>query len=572
MSQISRQEYSGMFGPTTGDQIRLGDTDLYIEIEKDLRVLGDEVMYGGGKTLRDGMGVNNQYTNAQGGLDLVITNVTILDATLGVVKADVGVKDGKIAGIGKAGNPNVMDGVTPELVTGPGTEAISGEHLILTAGGIDAHVHLVTPFQAQTALSNGVTTLWGGGTGPTDSTNGVTITPGPWNLHAMMRAFETIPINIGLMAKGNSTGRAPLVEQIMAGAPSFKIHEDWGAPPAVIRACLDVADEFDVQVSIHTDTLNESGYLEDSIAAFEGRTIHTFHTEGAGGGHAPDVIKIASQMNVLPSSTTPTVPYGINSQSELYDMIMVCHNFNPQVPSDVAFVESRIRTETIAAEDVLLDEGVISMMQSDSQAMGRVGETWLRTIQLAGQMKNVRGKLAEDADGNDNFRVLRYVAKMTINPAITQGISHVLGSVTPGKMADLVLWEPAFFGAKPKLVLKGGMIAWSIMGDPNASLPTPQPVTYRPSFAAYGSQLAKTCVTFVSRAAHEAGIAEQLGLQRQVMPVYRTRGLTKRDMVRNDRTPKLEVDPETFAVKMDGVHATVPPARNLPLSQLYFFS
>ncbi|MEU5962617.1 urease subunit alpha [Micromonospora parva] len=572
MSQISRQEYSGMYGPTTGDQIRLGDTDLYIEIEKDLRVLGDEVMYGGGKTLRDGMGVNNQYTNAQGGLDLVITNVTILDATLGVVKADVGVKDGKIAGIGKAGNPNVMDGVTPELITGPGTEAISGEHLILTAGGIDTHVHLVTPLQAYAALSNGVTTLWGGGTGPTDSTNGVTITPGPWNIQAMMRAFETIPINIGLMAKGNSTGRAPLVEQIMAGAPSFKIHEDWGAPPAVIRACLDVADEFDVQVSIHTDTLNESGYLEDSIAAFEGRTIHTFHTEGAGGGHAPDVIKVAAQMNVLPSSTTPTVPYGINSQSELYDMIMVCHNFNPQVPSDVAFVESRIRTETIAAEDVLLDEGVISMMQSDSQAMGRVGETWLRTIQLAGQMKTVRGKLAEDSSANDNFRVLRYVAKMTINPAITQGISHVLGSVTPGKMADLVLWEPAFFGTKPKLVLKGGMIAWSIMGDPNASLPTPQPVYYRPSFAAYGSQLGKTCVTFVSRAAHEAGIAEELGLQRQVMPVYRTRGLTKRDMVRNDRLPTLEVDPETFAVKMDGVHATVPPARNLPLSQLYFFS
>lgn len=572
MSQISRQEYSGMYGPTTGDQIRLGDTDLYIEIERDLRVLGDEVMYGGGKTLRDGMGVHNQYTNAEGGLDLVITNVTVLDAILGVVKADVGVKDGKIAGIGKAGNPNVMDGVTPELITGPGTEAISGEHLILTAGGIDTHVHLVTPFQAQAALSNGVTTLWGGGTGPTDSTNGVTITPGPWNIQAMMRAFETIPINIGLMAKGNSTGRAPLVEQIMAGAPSFKIHEDWGAPPAVIRACLDVADEFDVQVSIHTDTLNESGYLEDTIAAFEGRTIHTFHTEGAGGGHAPDVIKIAGQMNVLPSSTTPTVPYGINSQSELYDMIMVCHNFNPQVPSDVAFVESRIRTETIAAEDVLLDEGVISMMQSDSQAMGRVGETWLRTIQLAGQMKATRGKLAEDSDANDNFRVLRYVAKMTINPAITQGISHVLGSVTPGKMADLVLWEPAFFGAKPKLVLKGGMIAWSIMGDPNASLPTPQPVYYRPSFAAYGSQLARTCVTFVSRAAYEAGIAEQLGLQRQVMPVYRTRGLTKRDMVRNDRTPKLEVDPETFAVKMDGVHATVPPARDLPLSQLYFFS
>jgi urease subunit alpha len=561
-----------MFGPTTGDQIRLGDTDLYIEIEKDLRVLGDEVMYGGGKTLRDGMGSSSQATSAEGVVDLVITNVTVVDALLGVVKADVGIKDGKIAGIGKAGNPNVMDGVTPTLVTGPGTDAISGEHLILTAGGIDAHVHLVTPQQVYAALSNGVTTLWGGGTGPTDSTNGVTITPGPWNIHNMMRAFENLPINIGILGKGNSSGRAPLVEQIMAGVPSFKIHEDWGAPPAVIRTCLAVADEFDVQISIHTDTLNESGYIEDSIAAFEGRTIHTFHTEGAGGGHAPDIIKVAGQMNVLPGSTTPTVPYGINSQSELYDMIMVCHNFNPKVPSDVAFVESRIRTETIAAEDVLLDEGVISMMQSDSQAMGRVGETWLRTIQLAGQMKTVRGKLAEDAAGNDNFRVLRYVAKMTINPAITQGCSHVIGSVTPGKLADLVLWEPAFFGVKPKMVLKSGMIAWSIMGDPNASLPTPQPVYYRPMFGATGSQVAKNCVTFVSKAAHECGIAEQLGLQRQVIPVYRCRNLTKRDMVRNDRTPKLEVDPETFAVKMDGVHATVPPARNLPMSQLYFFS
>jgi urease subunit alpha len=561
-----------MYGPTTGDQIRLGDTDLYIEIEKDLRVLGDEVMYGGGKTLRDGMGSSSQATSAEGVLDLVITNVTVLDALLGVVKADVGIKDGRIAGVGKAGNPDVMDGVTPGMVTGAGTDAISGEHLIVTAGGIDTHVHLLTPSQAYAALSNGVTTLWGGGTGPTDSSNGVTITPGPWSIHNMMRAFENVPVNIGLLGKGNSSGRVPLVEQIMAGVPSFKIHEDWGAPPAVIRTCLAVADEFDVQVSLHTDTLNESGYIEDSIAAFEGRTVHSFHTEGAGGGHAPDIIKLAGQMNVLPSSTTPTVPYGVNSQSELYDMIMVCHNFNPQVPSDVAFVESRIRTETIAAEDVLLDEGVISMMQSDSQAMGRIGETWLRTIQLAGQMKNVRGKLAEDAADNDNFRVLRYVAKMTVNPAITQGVSHVIGSIAPGMLADLVLWEPAFFGAKPKLVLKNGMIAWSIMGDPNASLPTPQPIYYRPAFGASGSQLAKNCVTFVSKAAHDCGIGEQLGLQRQVMPVYRCRNLTKRDMVRNDRTPKLEVDPETFAVKIDGEHATVPAADNLPLSQLYFFS
>ena len=561
-----------MYGPTTGDKIRLADTELYIEIEKDLRVLGDEVMYGGGKTLRDGMGVDNQLKSSGGVLDLVITNVTVLDATIGVVKADVGVKDGKIVGIGKAGNPNIMDGVTPGLVTGAGTDAISGEHLILTAAGIDPHVHLVCPQQAYAALSNGVTTLWGGGTGPSDSSNGVTITPGPWNIHAMMRSLEGVPINVGILAKGNCSGWGPLMEQLEAGAASFKVHEDWGSPPEAIRAALTVAEMYDVQVSIHTDTLNESGYIEDSIAAFEGRTIHTFHTEGAGGGHAPDIIKVAGQPNVLPSSTTPTVPYGINSQAELYDMIMVCHNFNPKVPSDVAFVESRIRPETIAAEDVLLDEGIISMMSSDSQAMGRVGETWLRTIQLAGQMKKVRGKLAEDSPDNDNFRVLRYVAKMTINPAITQGISHVLGSIAPGKMADLVLWEPPFFGVKPKMVIKNGQILWSIMGDPNASLPTPQPVYYRPMFGALGSALTENCATFVSQAGYENGIAEKLGLQRQIIPVYGTRGLTKRDMIRNDKLPKLEVDPETFAVKVDGKHATVPPAQNLPMSQLYFFS
>jgi len=572
MSQISRQEYAGIYGPTVGDKIRLADTDLYIEIEKDLRVLGDEVMYGGGKTLRDGMGANNEATSAEGVLDLVITNVTVLDAQLGVVKADVGIKDGKIVGIGKAGNPNVMDGVTPGLVTGVATDAISGEHLILTAGGIDTHVHLVAPQQALAALSNGVTTLWGGGTGPSDSSNGVTITPGPWNLHAMMRAFESIPINIGFLGKGNSSGWAPLEEQVLAGVASFKIHEDWGTTPAALRSVLSVAEAYDVQVSLHADTLNESGYVEDTVAAFEGRTIHSFHTEGAGGGHAPDVIKLAGEMNVLPSSTTPTNPYGVNSQAELYDMIMVCHNFNPKVPSDVSFVESRVRPETIAAEDVLLDLGVISMMSSDSQAMGRVGETWLRTIQVAAAMKAARGKLPEDAPGNDNFRVLRYVAKMTINPAITQGISHVVGSVAPGKLADLVLWEPAFFGVKPKLVLKSGMIAWSIMGDPNASLPTPQPVYYRPAYGAYGSALSQSCVTFVSRAGYEAGVAEKLGLRRQIVPVYGTRGLTKRDMVRNDRLPRIEVDPETFAVKVDGEHATVPPAKKLPLGQLYFFS
>jgi urease subunit alpha len=572
MSQISRQEYAGLYGPSTGDKIRLADTDLYIEIEKDLRSLGDEAIYGGGKTLRDGMGSNAELTNANGVVDLVITNVTVLDAHLGVVKADVGVKDGRIAGIGKAGNPDVMAGVTPGLVTGPGSDAISGEHLILTAGGIDSHVHLIAPQQAYAALSNGTTTLWGGGTGPSDSTNGVNSTPGPWNLHAMMRAFEGIPVNIGLLAKGNSSGLGPLEEQALAGAAGYKVHEDWGATPQAIRSALRVAERFDIQVSIHTDTLNESGYVEDTIAAFEGRTIHTYHTEGSGGGHAPDIIKVAGEMNCLPSSTTPTNPYGINTQAELFDMTMVAHNFNPNVPSDVAFVESRIRAETIAAEDVLHDLGVISMMSSDSQAMGRVGEVWLRTIQLASAMKTARGKLPGDSPDNDNFRVLRYVAKVTVNPAITQGISHVLGSVAPGKIADLVLWEPAFFGAKPKLVIKNGMILWSVMGDPNASLPTPQPALYRPMFGAYGAAVSESCVTFMSQAGYEAGVGDRLGLRRRVLPVHGTRGLTKRDMVRNDVLPRIDVDPETFAVLVDGVHATVPPARNLPLTQLYFFS
>ncbi|MGK5740390.1 urease subunit alpha [Micromonospora sp. URMC 103] len=572
MSQISRQEYAGLYGPTTGDKIRLGDTDLYIEIERDLRTLGDEALYGGGKTLRDGMGASAQFTSANGVVDLVITNVTVLDANLGVVKADVGIKDGRIAGVGKAGNPDTMAGVTPELVVGPGSDAISGEHLILTAGGIDTHVHLVAPQQAYAALSNGITTIWGGGTGPSDSSNGVNSTPGPWNLHAMMRAFEGIPINIGLIAKGNSSGLGPLEEQALAGAAGYKLHEDWGATPQAIRSVLTAAERFDIQVAVHTDTLNESGYIEDSIAAFEGRTIHTYHTEGSGGGHAPDIIKVAGQINCLPSSTTPTNPYGVNSQAELFDMIMVAHNFSPKVPSDVAFVESRVRAETIAAEDVLHDLGIISMMSSDSQAMGRIGENWLRVMQLASVMKAARGPLAEDAPGNDNFRVLRYVAKITINPAITQGISHLLGSVEPGKIADLVLWEPAFFGAKPKMVIKNGMILWSIMGDPNASVPTPQPVLYRPMFGAYGTALSESCVTFMSQAGHEAGVGEKLGLRRQVLPVRGTRGLTKRHMVRNDVLPHIEVDPETFAVKVDGVHATVPPARNLPLTQLYFFS
>jgi urease subunit alpha len=572
MSQMSRKQYVDLYGPTVGDQIRLGDTDLYVEIEKDLRVYGDEAVYGGGKTLRDGMGMDNQLTSAGGALDLVITNVTILDPILGVLKADVGVKEGKIAGIGKAGNPSTMLGVSPELAVGPATDAISGEHLILTPAGMDVHVHYISPQQAYAALSNGVTTFWGGGIGPTDGTNGTTITSGPWNLAMMMRAIEGLPVNIGFLGKGNSSGKMPLVEQIVAGAAGLKVHEDWGSTPSVVRAALSVADDYDVQVSIHTDTLNEGGFVEDTIAAFDGRTIHTFHTEGAGGGHAPDILKVAGEHNVLPSSTNPTLPYGINSQAELFDMIMVCHNLNPKIPSDVSFAESRVRAETIAAENVLHDLGVISMFSSDSQAMGRVGENWLRAIQTADAMKRARGRLPEDSPTNDNFRVLRYIAKVTINPAITQGISHVLGSIAVGKMADLVLWEPAFFGAKPKLVIKGGLINWALMGDPNASLPTPQPVTYRPMYGATGAAMPETCVTFVSRAAYDANIREKLGLRRKVMPVYGVRTLTKRHMVRNGETPKIEVNPETFAVKVDGVHATVPPARSLALNQLYFFS
>jgi urease subunit alpha len=572
MTRISRQEYAGLFGPAVGDKIRLGDTDLFIEIERDLRVLGDEAIYGGGKTLRDGMGVNNQLTGEGGALDLVITNVTILDAVLGVVKADVGIKDGVIAGIGKAGNSGTMDGVTPGLDVGPATDAISGEQLILTAGGIDTHVHYVAPQQAHAALSNGVTTFFGGGIGPTDGTNGTSITSGPWHIEMMLRSFEDLPLNFGILAKGSSAGEATLVEQIVAGAAGFKIHEDWGATPAAIRAALSVADDMDVQVSIHTDTQNEAGFVEDTIAAFDGRTIHTFHSEGAGGGHSPDLLRVVGEDNVLPSSTNPTLPFGLNTQGELFDMIMVVHNLNPRVPSDVAFTESRIRAETMAAENFLHDLGAISMFSSDSQAMGRVGENWQRVMQTADAMKQARGKLPEDAAGNDNFRVLRYVAKITINPAIAAGAARMIGSVEPGKMADLVLWEPAFFGAKPKLVLKGGLINWALMGDVNASAATAEPVCYRPMFGAFGPALAKTCVSFVSAAACEAGVAERLRLRRRIIPVERTRTITKRDLVRNDAIPAIEVDPETFAVKADGVHATVPAARSVSLNRRYFFS
>lgn len=572
MATISRQEYNNLFGPTVGDKIRLGNTDLYVEIEKDLRVYGDEVVYGGGKTIRDGMGLANTMTSREGSLDLVITNVTIIDANLGVVKADVGIRDGRIAGIGKAGNPNVMQGVHPDLVTGPSTDAISGEHMILTAAGIDGHVHFISPQQAYNCLSNGITTLVGGGIGPTDGTNGTTITSGKWNLERMLQSVEGLPINTGFLGKGNCSVAEAIDEQIVAGACGLKIHEDWGSTPAAIRTAMAAADRYDVQVAIHTDTLNESGYVEDTISAIDGRTIHTYHTEGAGGGHAPDLLKVASMANILPSSTNPTLPFGINSQAELFDMIMVCHNLNPKIPSDVAFAESRVRPETQAAENVLHDLGVLSMVSSDSQAMGRVGESFMRTFQMASYMKKVRGKLMEDSDQNDNFRVLRYIAKITINPAITYGISDILGSVEKGKMADLVLWEPEFFGAKPKLVIKGGLINWADMGDPNASLPTPQPCYYRPMFGAFGKTLPKTSVSFVSKAAFDLGIKDKLGLERIVYPVRRTRQLTKFDMVRNGAMPKIEVNPETFDVLVDGIRAYIPPAKEFSLAQLYWFS
>ena len=570
MATISRQQYNDLYGPTVGDKIRLGDTDLYVEITKDLCVYGDEVVYGGGKTLRDGMGLANTTTSEGGTLDLVITNVTIIDPILGVIKADVGVKDGKIAGIGKAGNPNIMRGVTPELVTGAATDAISGEHLILTAAAIDGHVHMIAPQQAYHCLSNGVTTLVGGGVGPTDGTNGTTITSGTWNMKRMLQSIDGLPVNYGFLGKGNCSVRRPLVEQMLAGACGFKIHEDWGSTPAAIRATMAVADEFDVQVAIHTDTLNEGGYVEDTIAAIDGRTIHTYHTEGAGGGHAPDLLKVASLANVLPSSTNPTLPFGINSQAELFDMIMVCHNLNPKIPSDVAFAESRVRPETQAAENILHDLGVISMISSDSQAMGRVGEVITRTWQTASKMKDERGALPEDAGhDNDNFRVKRYIAKYTINPALTHGIADYVGSVEKGKFADLVLWKPAFFGAKPDMIIKGGMIIASKMGDANASIPTTQPVLYQPMFAAHGKAKNEACLTFVSKAAYDADIKDAYGLEKTVVPVKGCRTIAKKDMVFNNRTPKITVDPETYEVTVDGESITSKPAQKLPLTQLY---
>lgn len=572
MATITRQAYNDLFGPTVGDKIRLGDTDLYVEIERDLRDYGDEVVYGGGKTLRDGMGLANSMDSTEGSLDLVITNVTVIDPVLGVVKADVGIKEGRIAGLGKSGNPNTMNGVHPDLVTGASTDAISGEHLILTAAGIDGHVHYIAPQQAEAALSNGITTLFGGGVGPTDGTNGTTITSGVWNVERMLQAIEGMPVNIGLLGKGNCSVARPVAEQIEAGVCGLKVHEDWGSTPEAIRTALDVADLYDVQVAIHTDTLNEGGYVEDTIAAMNGRTIHTYHTEGAGGGHAPDLLKVATMPNVLPSSTNPTLPFGVNSQAELFDMIMVCHNLNPKIPSDVSFAESRVRPETQAAENVLHDLGVLSMVSSDSQAMGRVGESFLRTFQMASYMKRACGRLKEDAPGNDNFRVRRYLAKVTLNPAVTFGVSDYLGSVEKGKMADLVLWEPQFFGAKPKMVIKGGMVSWSNMGDPNASLPTPQPMYYRSAFGNLGRAMPRSCISFVSKAAAQLGVKEKLGLERMVCPVLRTRQLTKADMYLNGSMPRIEVDSETFEVRIDGEVIRVKPAERFPLAQMYFFS
>ena len=569
--RIERARYADLYGPTTGDRFRLADTNLVCEIERDLTIYGDEAVFGGGKTIRDGMAQASGITNAEGALDLVVTNVVVMDALLGVIKADIGVRGGRIAAIGKCGNPDIMDGVHPDLIIGPGTEVIAGEGLIATAGGIDTHIHMISPQQVWAALSGGITTMLGGGTGPADGTNATTVTPGPWNIGRMLQAAESLPVNWGVFGKGNSSRPEALREQVRAGACGLKDHEDWGTTPAVIDTSLKVADEEDVQLAIHTDTINEAGFVEDTIAAIAGRTIHTFHTEGAGGGHAPDIIRIAALPNVLPSSTNPTRPYTVNTLAEHLDMLMVCHHLNPGVPEDVAFAESRIRAETMAAEDVLHDRGVLSMYSSDSQAMGRVGESFIRLFQTAHKMRHFHGPLGDDAAfGNDNGRILRYLAKLTINPARTHGISHVVGSLAPGRLADIVLWPIPSFGVKPKLIIKGGMVAWALMGDPNASIPTPEPVIYRPMFGALGGALAATCVTFTSRSAYEAGVPEQMGLRRMIEPVRGCREVGKADMVRNDATPVIEVDPETYEVRLDGELATVPAAETLPMTQLYF--
>jgi urease subunit alpha len=564
MATITRQAYADMYGPTTGDRIRLADTGLVIEIERDYATYGEEVKFGGGKVIRDGMG-QSQLTRA-GVMDTVVTNAVIVDHW-GIVKADIGIKDGLIFGVGKAGNPDIQPGVT--LPIGAATEIIAGEGMIVTAGGIDSHIHFICPQQIEEALTSGITTMLGGGTGPAVGTAATTCTPGAWHIHSMLMAADAFPMNLGFLGKGNVSRPAPIEEQIEAGAIGLKLHEDWGSTPAAIDNCLAVAERMDVQVALHSDTLNEAGFLESTLAAFKDRTIHTFHTEGAGGGHAPDIIAAVGQANVLPSSTNPTRPFTVNTLDEHLDMLMVCHHLDPAIAEDVAFAESRIRRETIAAEDILHDLGAISMMSSDSQAMGRVGETILRTWQTAHKMKAQRGPLPEDSSRNDNFRVKRYVAKYTINPALTHGIAHAVGSIEAGKIADLVLWRPAFFGAKPSMVLKGGMIASSLMGDPNASIPTPQPVHYRPMFGSFGGGLKKS-FTFVSQAAYYAGIGQQLGLAKTLIPIRGTRGLRKADMIHNGATPHMEVDPETYEVRADGQLLVCEAASVLPLAQRYF--
>jgi len=563
---LDRGAYADMFGPTTGDRVRLADTDLIIEVEDDRTTYGEEVKFGGGKVIRDGMG-QSQVTRADGAVDTVVTNALILD-TWGIVKADIGIKDGKIAAIGKAGNPDIQPNV--DIIIGPGTEAIAGEGRIVTAGGIDAHIHWICPQQIDDALYSGITTMLGGGTGPAEGTNATTCTPGPWHIERMLQAAEGFPMNLAFFGKGNASEPRPLIEQVNAGVVGLKLHEDWGTTPSAIDNCLSVAEAMDVQVAIHTDTLNESGFVENTIAAFKGRTIHAYHTEGAGGGHAPDIIKLCGEQNVLPSSTNPTRPFTINTVDEHLDMLMVCHHLDNRIPEDVAFAESRIRRETIAAEDILHDLGAFSIIASDSQAMGRVGEVIIRTWQTADKMKKQFGALDNDSSANDNHRAKRYVAKYTINPARAHGISEHVGSIEPGKLADLVLWKPMFFGVKPDLVLKCGTIAAAAMGDPNASIPTPQPVHYRPMFGAHGRALTKSAVTFVSQAAVDAGIASAFGLAKQTLAVKGCRGVTKADMVLNDYTPVMEVDPETYEVRADGRLLVCEPAKQLAMAQRYF--
>jgi urease subunit alpha len=572
--KMPRRQYVDLYGPTTGDRIRLADTKLIVEVEQDLTTPGEEAKFGGGKVIRDGMGQSPTATRAKGSLDVVVTNAVILDYW-GIVKADIGIRDGRIVGIGKSGNPDLMDGVTPGMEIGPGTEVVAGEGKIITAGGIESHVHFICPQLIPEALSSGMTTLLGGGTGPATGTNATTCTPGAWNIGRMLEAADGFPINLGFMGKGNASLPEALVEQVEAGAIGLKLHEDWGTTPAAISTCLDVADQYDIQVAIHTDTLNEAGFVEDTIRAFGGRTIHTFHTEGAGGGHAPDIIRVCGESNVLPSSTNPSMPFTVNTIDEHLDMLMVCHHLNPRVPEDIAFAESRIRGETIAAEDILHDMGAISIMSSDSQAMGRIGEVIMRTWQTAHKMKVQRGHLSpsgiqESESHHDNFRAQRYVAKYTINPAITHGIAHEVGSVEVGKLADLVLWNPAFFGVKPDLIMKGGFIVEAAMGDPNASIPTPQPVLSRPMFGAFGRVPFTTSVTFLSQAGIDRKVHTNLGLQKRVVAVQHCRSIGKRDLKLNDALPHMEVDPETYVVKADGQHLTCEPMAVLPMAQRYF--